>query len=143
MRTSTPPGILSAMSDRSQDWLNQAQRNLDQAVDCAAARRHEWACFAGQQAAEMAVKALHLSRGQEGWGHIVRRLLEELPPSITVSTDLIEAAQMLDVHYVPTRYPNGHAAGAPGEHYGPRQSEEAISCARQIVEFCRVQMAGS
>ena len=74
---------------------------------------------------------------------MIRRLMEELPRSIIVPPGLLEAAQTLDVHYVPTRYPNGHAAGAPGEHYGSRQSQEAISCAREIIEFCRVQMAGS
>ena len=112
-------------------------------MDSAASGRHEWACFAAQQAAEMAVKALHLSAGQEAWGHVVRRLIEELPSSIAVSPDLIEAARTLDLHYLPTRYPNGHAAGAPGEHYGPLQSEDALKHARQIVEFCRLQMAGS
>lgn len=34
------------------------------------------ACFAGQQAAEKAVKALHLSLGQEAWGHVIARLLQ-------------------------------------------------------------------
>jgi len=131
------------MADRSGDWLRQAQRNMEQAVDSAAAGRHEWACFASQQAAEMAVKAVHLSRGQEAWGHVVRVLLEELPTSVKVPPSLLEYARTLDVHYVPTRYPNGHAAGAPGEHYGPLQSEESIRHARQIVEFCRSQMAGS
>jgi HEPN domain-containing protein len=131
------------MPNRANDWLTQAGRNLDQARDSAAADRHEWACFAAQQAAEMAVKALHLSQGQEAWGHVVRRLLEELPASITVPTSLIEGARTLDAHYVPTRYPNGHAAGPPGEHYGPLQSEQAIQHARKIVEFCRTQMAGS
>ncbi|MCP4247966.1 MAG: HEPN domain-containing protein [bacterium] len=130
------------MADRSQDWLTQADRNLEQARDSAAAQRHEWACFAAQQAAEMAVKALHLHLGQEAWGHVVRRLLEELDERAAVPAALLEAARVLDVHYVPTRYPNGHASGAPGEHYGPLQSGEAIRYAGQIVEFCRVQMAG-
>ena len=131
------------MPDRSDDWMTQAQRNLDQALDSAQAGRHEWACFAAQQAAEMAVKALHLSLGQEAWGHVVRRLLEELPESVTVPGDLVEAARVLDAHYVPTRYPNGHAAGAPAEHYGALQSGEAAHYAGQILEFCGAQMAGS
>ena len=129
------------MPDRSRDWLTQAQRNLEQARDSADSERHEWACFAAQQAAEMGVKALHLSLGQEAWGHVVRRLLEELPATVTVAPELLEAARVLDVHYVPTRYPNGHAAGAPGEHYGALQSAEAIRYAGQIVDFCRLQMA--
>ena len=131
------------MPDRSGDWLTQALRNLDQAKESAASQRHEWACFAAQQAAEMAVKAVHLRLGQEAWGHVVRRLLEELPPTLAVPSDLLDAARTLDLHYLPTRYPNGHDAGAPGEHYGRRQSDEALSCARTIIDFCRLQMAGS
>jgi HEPN domain-containing protein len=129
------------MPDRSQDWLIQAQRNLDQAADSAAAGRHEWACFAAQQAAEMAVKALHLRLGQEAWGHVVRRLLEELPESVTVSSERLDRARALDAYDVPTRYPNGHVAGAPGEHYGKLQSDEAIQYAGQITQFCRDAMA--
>ncbi len=121
--------------------MNQARRNLDQARDSAAAGRHEWACFAAQQAAEMAVKALHLKLGQEAWGHVVRRLLEELPTCVSVSDDLADVARVLDAFYVATRYPNGHPAGAPGEHYGTLQSSEAIRYAGQILEFCGDEMA--
>ena len=129
------------MADRSRDWLTQARRNLDQARDSAGAERHEWACLAAQQAAEMGVKGLHLSLGQEAWGYVVRRLLEELPKSVAVPSELLDAARVLDVHYLPTRYPNGHASGAPGEHYGSIQSGEAVRYAGQILEFCDIQMA--
>jgi HEPN domain-containing protein len=129
------------MSDRSGDWLTQAQRNLDQAKDSAAAERHEWACFAAQQAAEMAVKALHLRLGQQAWGHVVRRLIEELPPEAAAPEGLLDAARVLDAYFISTRYPNGHPAGAPGEHYGALQSGEAIGYADQILGFCRTEMA--
>lgn len=131
------------MTDRSGDWMVQAERNLAQAQESAVSGRHEWSCFAAQQAAEMAVKALHLKLGQEGWGHVVRRLLEELPSGVSVSEELLDAARVLDAYYIPTRYPNGHPAGAPGEHYGQFQSNEAMHRAGQIVEFCRAQMAHS
>ncbi len=127
------------MADRSRDWLSQSLRDLEQAQDSQQAGRHEWACFACHQAAEKAVKALHLKHGQEAWGHVVARLLRELP--IDVSEDLVESGQVLDNFYVPSRYPNGHPEGAPFEHYGPRQSEEALGCARQIVDFVRAEMA--
>lgn len=90
----------------------------------------------------MAVKALHLRLGQAAWGRVVRRLLEELPANVPVPPGLFEAARVLDVHYLPTRYPNGHVSGAPGEHYGTLQSSEAISHAGQILDFCHLQMAG-
>jgi HEPN domain-containing protein len=129
------------MPNRSEDWMKQARRDLDQAVDSQGAGRHEWACFAAQQAAEKAVKALHLHCGQEAWGHSVARLIRELPKQAKAPDELEEKAKVLDNFYVPTRYANGHPEGAPYEHYGKLQSTEAITYAREILEFCRVQMA--
>ncbi|MCC7291168.1 MAG: HEPN domain-containing protein [Phycisphaerales bacterium] len=129
------------MPDRAGDWLEQAERDIAQARDSAAAGRHEWACFAAPQAAEMAVKALHPKLGQDAWGHVVRRLLEELPAAHPATPERIECARVLDGYHIPTRNPNGHAAGAPGEHYGPSQSTEAIRHAGQIIQFCRAEMA--
>ncbi len=129
------------MVERSRDWLLQAERDLEQAEDSRRAGRHEWACFAAQQAAEKAVKALHLKLGQEAWGHVVAKLLRELPGEVHVRQELVEKAKVLDNFYIPARYPNSHPEGAPFEHYGPLQSEEAINYAREIIEFVRAQMA--
>jgi HEPN domain-containing protein len=57
------------MGNRAGDWFRQAERDLEQATASREDGRHEWACFASQQAAERAVKALHLSLGQDAWGH--------------------------------------------------------------------------
>jgi len=127
------------MPDRSADWLAQAIRDLEQAEDSRRAGRHEWACFAAHQSAEKAIKALHLHLGQEAWGHVVARLLRDLP--IDVPEEIVDRARVLDNFYIPTRYPNGHSAGAPFEHYGRLQSEEAIRHAGSILEFVRSQMA--
>ncbi|CDM65098.1 HEPN domain-containing protein [Pyrinomonas methylaliphatogenes] len=129
------------MVSRALDWFKQAERDLAQAVDSQNAGRHEWACFAAQQAAEKAVKALHLHLGQEAWGHVIARLLRDLPETISVPSDLIEKGRVLDGFYIPPRYPNSHSEGAPFEHYGSLQSEEAIRYAGEIVEFVRLQMA--
>lgn len=128
------------MAQRAIDWFRQALQDLEQAEDSRRSGRHNWACFAAQQAAEKAVKALHLHLGQEAWGHVIVRLLQELPLEVAVPNELIEQARVLDNFYIPTRYPNSHPEGAPFEHYGPIQSEEAIRYARAIIEFVRAQM---
>ena len=127
------------MSDRSKDWLAQAERDLDQAKASKEQGRHEWACFAAHQAAEKAVKALHLCLKQEAWGHVVARLLNQLPAP--VPADLLEKAKVLDGFYLPTRYANGHPEGAPFEHYGNLQSTDGIRYANEVIEFVRSQMA--
>lgn len=129
------------MPNRAYDWLNQAIRDLEQAEDSRRAGRHEWACFAAQQAAEKAVKALHLHLGQEAWGHVIARLLRELPRTVLVPEHLEEKGRVLDTFYIPSRYPNSHPEGAPFQHYGMLQSEEAIRYAGEIVEFVRLRMA--
>jgi len=127
------------MPNRARDWLSQAERDLEQALSSQREDRHEWACFAAQQAAEKAVKAAHLAQGQEVRGHVIARLLKELPGAVPPT--LVEKARVLDGFYIPARYPNGHPEGAPFEHFGPLQSEQAIAYAREIVEFARSQMA--
>lgn len=129
------------MVNRSQDWLKQAIRDLQHAEDSQKTGRHEWACFASQQAAEKAVKALHLFLGQEAWGPVVAFLSRELPENVEVSQAILEKAQVLDNFYIPTRYANGHPSGAPFEHYGSLQSNQAIQYASEIIEFIRSKMA--
>ena len=129
------------MPNRDKDWLAQAGRDLEQARDSQAAGRHEWACFAAQQAAEKAVKALHLNRAQEAWGHVVAKLLAELPAAVACPEELLDKARVLDAYYISPRYPSGHPEGAPFEHYGRLQSREAIDYAGEIIEFVRARMA--
>ncbi len=112
------------MANRSFDWLKQAERDLKHAEESRELGKREWACFAAHQAAGKAVEALHLHLGQEAWGHVIARLLQELPPGSRPETDLIEKAKVLDNFYVPTRYPNAHAEG-------PRSNITAPSRARR------------
>ncbi len=135
-----PPGYaVPDMANRARDWLEQARRDLGQAEESRASERHEWACFAAHQAGEKAMMAVHLRLGQKARGHVVANLLRALPAG--VPEDLVDKAHVLDTHYIPTRYPNSHSEGAPFEHYGARQSEEAIALAGEIVAFAGAQMA--
>ncbi len=126
------------MANRSQDWLKQAEHDLKHAELSLRDGDYEWACFASQQAAEKAVNALHLYFRQEAWGHVIAKLLRELP--VEVPNDLIEKARVLDAYYIPARYPNGFPEGAPFEHFGKLQAEEAIKYAGEIIKFVRSKM---
>ena len=127
------------MADRSKDWFAQGQRDLEHARASQVQGRHEWACFAAQQAAEKTVKALHVKLGREASGHAIARLLIDLP--IEPVEDLVEKAKVLDTHYLATRDAGAHPEGPPYEHYGRLQSEEAIRYAGEIVEFVRAYLA--
>jgi len=131
------------MPNRAAAWLRQAERDLEQAKASQTDKRYEWACFTAHQAAEKAVKALHLCFGQAAWGHLVARLLSELPePTASkVPSLLIDQARVLDNFYIPTRYPDSHPDGSPFDHYGKLQSEEAIRYASQVIEFINHEMA--
>jgi len=131
---------VTTLPNRAKDWMAQAERDLEQAAASRDQGRHEWACFAAQQSAEKAVKALHLFLGQEAWGHVVARLLMELP--VEVPADLVDKAKVLDNFYVSTRYANSHPEGPPFEHYGALQSRAGIDYAGEILEFVRARMAG-
>ncbi len=128
------------MANRAQDWFAQAEYDLKLARTAQADGSHEWACFAAQQAAEKAIKGLHLHKGQEAWGHVVAQLIRELPGEPPAR--LLDQAKVLDNFYVSTRYPNGHPAGAPFDHYGVLQSNEALKHAGQIIAYVRAEMAG-
>ncbi|MGE5481762.1 MAG: HEPN domain-containing protein [Bacteroidota bacterium] len=130
------------MPNRAADRFRQAEKDCRHAIASRNAGDHEWACFAAQQAAEKAVKALHLFIGQEAWGHVTAKLLKELPAELSVPPTLVQKAMVLDTYYIPPRYPDSHPEGAPFEHYGDLQSREAIAYAGEILEFVRSQMAG-
>jgi HEPN domain-containing protein len=68
-----------AVTNRGRDWLAQAERDLEHAETSRRAGQHDWACFASHQAAEKALKGLHLHLGQDAWGHVVTRLMADLP----------------------------------------------------------------
>ena len=70
------------MAQRWKDWLAQAEHDLEQAAASRNEGRHGWACFAAHQASEKAVKALHVARGKRLRGHVVARLLLELPDAL-------------------------------------------------------------
>jgi len=124
------------MPQRSRDWLRQAQRDLEVAKTTRAAGQFDWACFASQQAAEKALKGLYQHHRAEGWGHVLRRLVEGLVDREPGLAAQLERAKVLDKFYIPTRYPNGLDVGAPADAYTEGEANQAIVDAEAILQFC-------
>jgi HEPN domain-containing protein len=122
--------------NRYQDWLDQAERDLQRAAIDIQYEFWEWACFTAQQAAEKAVKALLMNRGYSVWGHAVTPMLRHLE-EVAVPAAMIERAQLLDAYYIPTRYPNSFAEGKPADYYNEQKAREATNAAAEIIRFCK------
>lgn len=127
--------------ERSADWMDQARGDLKHARHDATAGFHDWACFSAQQAAEKAVKAVFQKLGSEAWGHSVADLLDELGRSRAVPEQLREVALELDKTYIPARYPNAHASGAPTNRYTRTEADRMVAHGEQVVRFCEDLLA--
>jgi HEPN domain-containing protein len=129
------------MANRYRDWFRQAEADLRHARHALEDGDYEWSCFAAHQAAEKALKALFQRLGMEAWGHTLTTLIGNLPQDAAPpSAALVDSARTLDKHYIPTRYPNGFASGAPTDFYTRQEAQAAVSHAEAILEFCRRQI---
>jgi HEPN domain-containing protein len=71
----------------------------------------------------------------------VTALIGNLPDAVAQPSEtLVNYARTLDKHYIPTRYPNGFASGAPTDFYTKEEAQNAIRNAEAILEFCRDQI---
>ncbi|MBS7658441.1 MAG: HEPN domain-containing protein [Candidatus Bathyarchaeia archaeon] len=125
------------MVSRVNDWLKQALKDLEHAKKSLELNDYEWACFAAQQSAEKAVKALYQKLSVEVWGRSIFHMLSSLPNEYKPSEELIDKAKELDRHYIPTRYPNFHPEGAPLDYYTKEDAKRAVKYAEEIMEYCR------
>ena len=130
------------MATRHEDWMKQAKRDLQHARNSLENEDYEWCCFAAQQSAEKAVKALFQKLGADAWGHSVNILLSNLPESVKPTSELVDKAKELDRHYIASRYPNSHPAGAPFQYYTEADSERAVRHADEIIRFCEDKISG-
>lgn len=129
------------MPERSKDWINQAKSDLNAAESLLDGGSFEWACFASQQAAEKAVKAVIQKLNAVAWGHSVYELLNVLRERAGVEDDLLDCAIALDKDYIPTRYPDSFDTGSPHEYFTRKDAQNAIICSRRIIEFCESLLA--
>lgn len=122
--------------ERSKDWLDEAQGDVEHARNDVRGGFYNWACFSAQQAAEKAIKAVFQRMGAEAWGHSVADLLKELAKKHDIPEELPDRALELDKAYIPTRYPNAHPSGSARSRYTKEEANRSIGYAEGIVKFC-------
>ena len=117
------------MVERSKDWFMQAEHDLSHAKHDMKEGFYDWACFASQQAAEKAIKAVFYRLNAEVWGHSIYDLLRELDNHYKVPDELLEYALELDKAYMLSCYPNAHPSGSPKDRYTIKDANRLIRCA--------------
>ena len=128
--------LILHMVERSKDWIDEAEGDLEHAKSDMERGYYNWACFSADCCAEKAVKAVFQKMGAEAWGHSVADLLLELSKRHEVSEDLLDGALELDKAYIPARYPNAHPSGSPRRKYTKEEARRMINHAEKIFKFC-------
>jgi HEPN domain-containing protein len=121
--------------DEFDRWRAEADAALRGALLQAEGGLHNWACFAAEQAAQLAVKGLLHGLGRGPWGHDLVRLGEQLVAVAEVPGEVADALRRLSRHYIPARYPDAHPSGPPGMHYGDSDSTEALADAGRVLSL--------
>lgn len=128
--------------NRWRDWFEQGKRDMEKAMLDTEHKYYEWACFTAQQATEKVVKGLALKLGINLWGHSLTEIFRILSSGIEIPENIEEKAKLLDMFYIPSRYPNGFPAGKPADYYTEKHAKEAIDAANDIIRFCESHLSG-
>jgi HEPN domain-containing protein len=126
---------------RFRDWLRQARRNLESARLNRGAGLYEESCYEAHQAAEKAVKALLNYLGKERRGHSLTYLARD--SGLEPPQEILECLLYLDKQYIPTRYPDAFAEGAPMDYYTDRDAEACIKCAEAVLGWAEGRVGGA
>jgi len=121
-------------------WFQQAHYDLKAAEWNFKGSFYNTVCFLAQQSGEKALKSLLYYSGARRRALLTHSLVEMVQESgkkIKEVSSLIEEARQLDLHYIPSRYPNGLPSGYPHKFYGKRVAKEALKTADKIFSTIR------
>lgn len=122
---------------RTEDWMREAEAELQAARDLLTHGHWSWCCFTCQQAAEKALKAVGEHFRQHPHGNNLNLLLRALQPYIAAPEEIQQACARLNRYYIPTRYPNAFDRGAPVDQFFEQDAKEAVRDAELVIEFAR------
>jgi len=126
----------SGRHEEARRWILQAGFDLKAAEWNLKGGFFNTVCFLAQQSAEKALKSLLYHSGASRtrlMTHSTVQLLAEAAPVIPALEKLMDDARELDLHYIPSRYPNGLPGGFPHVFYGEKAARAALECAERIL----------
>lgn len=129
----------------SRRWLEQAKRDVGAGWALVDAEYFEQACFMSQQAAEKAVKSIAYGLGERTvLGHSVVELIRRYSDRVPALRSLLQGARVLDLFYIPTRYPNGLPGGLASEAFSKEQAKQGLDLSERFLMVAdQFQASGS
>jgi len=121
-------------------WLQQALYDLKAARWNIQGGFHDTACFLAQQAGEKTLKSLLYYLGSRRTAlltHSLVEMIEAAKKQVNALAGLSDEARQLDLHHIPSRYPNGLPSGYPHRFYGKALAEQAVAAAERIFGAVR------
>ena len=118
-------------------WFQQAYYDLKATRWNIEGGFYDTACFLDQQATGKALKSILYftgSRRKALMTHSTVEMVSEAGKKINSLVDLINEARELDLHYIPSRYPNGIPSGYPHQFYGRKNADQALTAAEKIFD---------
>jgi HEPN domain-containing protein len=114
-------------------WLDEARADLRHAEGSVGLGDYSWACFAAQQAAEKALKALlmHLE-GEYPRGYDLVALYSRVRRHVDLGLSATMLAR-LSAYYTQARYPNA-GLERPSREITREMAEEAVEAARRVID---------
>jgi HEPN domain-containing protein len=117
-------------------WYRQAGFDLKAARWNIEGGFHAQACFLAQQAGEKALKAALYFLGARRQALVTHALVDMTTMLANEDSEIggrLDDARALDLHYVPSRYPNGLPGGYPHQFYAKSQADGAVAAAERIL----------
>jgi HEPN domain-containing protein len=121
-------------------WFQQAKYDLRAAEWNLQGGFYSTVCFLAQQSGEKALKSILYyigSRRKTLLTHSLVEMLQEGSRKLKQLEKLFEEARILDMHYIPSRYPNGLPGGYPHQFYGKKMAQKAIKSAEKILTIIK------
>jgi len=126
---------MSKVTETALKWFEKAESDLEHARLSHENGDFDWAALAAQQAAEKALKAIHIYLDR---GLVKTHELTSLARKISAPTEIIEKAALLNPFYSASRYPD--VDELLDEATLKQASEDALYAASEVLSWCKKQI---